>query len=262
MADPWQTLPPMRYAGRDGPALRVPRRAPRRGPARASCSPSSRRTWCGSRCSPAGAARVGAPGRSSAARATSAPRGATARTSPSSPAPSRGRRRRRRAAAAHRPRSPRGDARAVRAALVAPDGAPLFEDHPELGYRFARGGGRGVRHTLRRDLDEVVPGPGRGERDARPAPPPLPAAPRRRARVRRRARRPALQAPAGRPHARPRRHATGLLYDTGAEATFDLGSEIDHYLGPYRYAELQATELDAYVLIGPALPTWCAACRT
>ena len=34
---------------------------------------------------------------------------------------------------------------------------------------------------------------------------------------------------------------------------FDFGSEIDHYLGPYRYAEFQATELDAYVLVGPAL---------
>lgn len=134
-----------------------------------------------------------------------------------------------------------------------PDGAPLFEDHPELGYRFARDGARGVRHTLRRDVDEVVLGLGEvsGGIDRH---------------ARRYRLRPGDALGYDAEHADPlykhlpvaltlgrAGHATGLLYDTGAESTFDFGSEVDHYLGPYRYAEFQARELDAYVLVGPAL---------
>ena len=135
-----------------------------------------------------------------------------------------------------------------------PAGEPLFADHPELGYRVATDGGRGVRHTLRRDLGEVFLGLGEASGtldrhhrrfrlrpgdalgyDAELADPlykHLPVVL-------------ALNA-AG--------HASGVMYDSGAEATFDLGSEVDHYLGPYRYAQFRATELDAYVVIGPALP--------
>jgi alpha-glucosidase len=133
-------------------------------------------------------------------------------------------------------------------------GEPLFADHPELGYRFATDGGRGVRHTLRRDLGEVYLGLGEASGaldrhhrrfrlrpgdalgyDAELADPlykHLPVV--------------LTLSPAG--------HASGILYDSGAEATFDLGSEVDHYLGPYRYAQVQASELDAYVWVGPALP--------
>src|SRR5690606_6734679 len=103
----------------------------------------------------------------------------------------------------------------------------------------------GVRHTLRRDVDEVVlglgevsggidrharryrlrPGDALGY-DAQQADPLYKHLP--------------VALTLGRAG-----HATGLLYDTGAEATFDFGSEVDHYLGPYRYAEFQAGELDA-----------------
>jgi alpha-glucosidase len=134
-----------------------------------------------------------------------------------------------------------------------PGGEPLFADHPELAYRMATDGGRGLRHTLRRDLGDVYLGLGEasGTLDRH----------HRRYRLR-----PGdalgYDAELADPLYKhlpvvlslsPSGHAGGVLYDSGAEATFDLGSEIDHYLGPYRYAQLQATELDAYVLIGPAL---------
>jgi alpha-glucosidase len=135
-----------------------------------------------------------------------------------------------------------------------PGGEGLFADHPEGGYRIATDGGRGVRHTLRRDLGDVYLGLGEasGTLDRH----------HRRYRLR-----PGdalgYDAELADPlykhlpvvlSLNPAGHASGILYDSGAEATFDLGSEVDHYLGPYRYAQLQATELDAYVLIGPALP--------
>jgi alpha-glucosidase len=135
-----------------------------------------------------------------------------------------------------------------------PGGEGLFADHPEGGYRVATDGGRGVRHTLRRDLGDVYLGLGEasGTLDRH----------HRRYRLR-----PGdalgYDAELADPLYKhlpvvltlnPAGHASGILYDSGAEATFDLGSEVDHYLGPYRYAQLQATELDAYVLIGPALP--------
>lgn len=135
-----------------------------------------------------------------------------------------------------------------------PDGTPLLCDHPELAYRHAGVGRRGVRHTLRRDPEEVYLGLGEAS------------------------------GPLDRHHRRFRLwpgdalgydaersdplykhlpfvttltrdgHAVGLLYDTGAQSVFDLGCEIDHYDGPFRYAELRARELDLYVLVGPGLP--------
>ena len=135
-----------------------------------------------------------------------------------------------------------------------PDGTPVLADLPQLAYRSAAGGGRGVRHTLRREasetflgLGEVSGGIDRHHRRYRLRPGDalgydaefsdplykhLPFV--------------ASLTAAG--------HAAGVLYDTGAEAVFDLGSEIDNYVGPYRYAEFRAHELDLYVLMGPSLP--------
>jgi len=46
----------------------------------------------------------------------------------------------------------------------------------------------------------------------------------------------------------------GVLYDTLAPATFDLGCEYDNYHGFYRYAEIEDGDLDYYVFVGPTLP--------
>ncbi len=134
-----------------------------------------------------------------------------------------------------------------------PDGTPVLVDHPELAYRAAAAGGRGVRHTLRRDPADVYLGLGEvsGALDRH----------HRRYRLR-----PGdalgYDAACSDPLYKhlpvalsltPAGHAAGLLYDSGAAATFDFGSEIDHYVGPYRYAEFAAHELDLYVSIGPAL---------
>ena len=134
-----------------------------------------------------------------------------------------------------------------------PDGTPVLSDHRELAYRHAASAGRGVRHTLRRDPAELYLGLGEvsGTLDRH----------HRRYRLRPSD---ALGYDAERsdplykhlPIAlslTPSGHAAGLLYDSGAEAVFDFGSEIDHYVGPYRYAQFAATELDLYVLMGPVL---------
>lgn len=250
MADPWRSLPPLRFAGRDGPRFvfraddgpaRVVLTVAEEDVVRVQVQPLGRalvtRTW-------AVVGRLGDVGREGRDREDLA---AFACPEPS---------------AAHeagvlRLRTGRL-ALEVREAPFAvrwtlPDGAPLFDDHPELAYRVAAGGGRGVRHTLRRDLGAPVYGVGEasGALDRR----------HRRFRLR-----PgdALGYDAG--HAdplykhlpivltlSPAGHASGLLYDTGAETILDLGCEVDHYLGPYRYAELRATELDLYVIAGPAL---------
>ncbi len=251
MADPWQSLPPMRFAGREGPRLVF---AATRGAARVVITVVEEDV-VRVQVQPAGVARVdrtwaivgragdvGAEGRDredlsvfalpeprveETVDAVTIANGRFTLTADLHPF-------------------------ALRWSLA--DGVPLFEDHPEAAYEHASDGGRGLRHRLRRDPDEVVLGLGE------------------------------VSGPIDR-HGRRYRlrpgdalgydaelsdplykhlpvvftltqggHATGLLYDTGAETTFDLGSEIDHYLGPYRYAEVQATELDLYVLIGPALP--------
>ena len=134
-----------------------------------------------------------------------------------------------------------------------PDGSVVLEDHPELAYRSACDGGRGVRHTLRRDPHEVFLGVGEasGGIDRH----------HRRHRLRPTD---ALGYDAERSDPlykhlpivlslTPDGHAAGLLYDTGAETTVDLGSEIDHYVGPFRSTEVRAFELDLYVMLGPAL---------
>lgn len=135
-----------------------------------------------------------------------------------------------------------------------PDGAVLLRDHQRLAYRYATPpAARGIRHTLVRDLAEVYLGLGEvsGEidkhhrrhrlapkdalgYDARDADPLYKHIPYY-----------ATLTPAG--------HAVGLLYDSGAEAVFDFGSEVDNYHGKFRYAELDARELDYYVLFGPRL---------
>jgi alpha-glucosidase len=53
----------------------------------------------------------------------------------------------------------------------------------------------------------------------------------------------------------PGGHAVGLLYDVNSTAVFDFGSEVDNYVGRYRYAEFAARELDYYVMVGPELST-------
>lgn len=135
------------------------------------------------------------------------------------------------------------------------DGRVVMRDHPELAYLLRTPyGARGIRHTLRRDPQEVILGLGevsgdlnRHHRryrlrpgdalgyDARDADPlykhwPL-----------------VFSLP-------PHGAASGLLYDSGAEATFDFGSEIDHYLGPYRSAEFAARHLEFYLLLEPSVP--------
>jgi alpha-glucosidase len=45
--------------------------------------------------------------------------------------------------------------------------------------------------------------------------------------------------------------AYGMLYDTLAPVTFDLGCEHDNYHGFYRYAEIDDGDLDYYVFVGP-----------
>ena len=132
-----------------------------------------------------------------------------------------------------------------------PDGTPVLTDHPELAYRARPDGGRGVRHTLRRDRAERFYGLGEASgpldrhhrrvrlrpsdalgydaRDAGPLYKHLPIV----------------------LSLTPEGHAAGLLYDHGAEAVVDLGAEVDHYVGPYRYAEFAARELDCYLLVGP-----------
>jgi hypothetical protein len=239
----------MRFEGRDGPAAGV------RGGGAPACGADAARGRRGAAAwYPTGAPRGRAPGPSSAARATSAPAGATATTWPSSAAPIRptidGERLRLRTDRFVLEVTPAPFA--LRWSL--PGGEGLFADHPEARYRVATDGGRGVRHTLRRDLGDVYLGLGEasGTLDRH----------HRRYRLR-----PGdalgYDAELADPlykhlpvvlSLNPAGHASGILYDSGAEATFDLGSEVDHYLGPYRYTQLQATELDAYVLIGPALP--------
>ncbi len=148
-----------------------------------------------------------------------------------------------------------------------PDGAPLLSDHPELAYRHATPGPhargavadsappRGVRHTLTRDLDEIYLGLGEvsGELDRH----------HRRYRL---LPKDALgyEAQFSDPLYKhmpvyttltPAGHAVGLLYDAQSSAVFDFGSEVDNYIGKFRYAEFAARELDYYVLIGPDLPT-------
>ncbi|MFT4172595.1 MAG: glycoside hydrolase family 31 protein [Rhodocyclaceae bacterium] len=47
--------------------------------------------------------------------------------------------------------------------------------------------------------------------------------------------------------------AFGLFYDTCADCTFDLGREISHYHGPYRYFMADAGDLDYYFIAGPSI---------
>jgi len=135
-----------------------------------------------------------------------------------------------------------------------PSGAPLLDDHPELAYRHS-GSGRGVRHTLVRDLAELYLGLGEvsGELDKH----------HRRYRL---SPKDALGYDAQ--YSDPlykhmpvyttltsEGHAVGLLYDMGSRAVFDFGSEVDNYVGKFRYAEFASRDLDYYVLVGPGLPT-------
>ncbi len=137
-----------------------------------------------------------------------------------------------------------------------PDGSQLLADHDAKAYRtVSTSGSRGIRHTLRRHMSELYLGLGE------------------------------VSGPLNRHHRRyrlrpcdalgydaenadplykhipsyltltPAGHAVGLLYDTGAEASFDFGREVDNYEGFYRYAEFAARELDYYVLIGPEVST-------
>lgn len=53
---------------------------------------------------------------------------------------------------------------------------------------------------------------------------------------------------------RPDGRASAVLIDTAAEATFDLGAEVDNYHGPYRTLELAEEALDLWFLAGPDLP--------
>lgn len=45
--------------------------------------------------------------------------------------------------------------------------------------------------------------------------------------------------------------AYGLFYDNLAASVFDLGCEIDNYLGPYRTFEVEGGDLDYYLMMGP-----------
>lgn len=45
----------------------------------------------------------------------------------------------------------------------------------------------------------------------------------------------------------------GLFYDTLSDCTFDLGCEVSHYHGDYRYFEAEHGDLDLYVVAGPSL---------
>lgn len=138
--------------------------------------------------------------------------------------------------------------------VTLPDGSVLARDHPTLAYRTATNAGtRGIRHTLVRDLSEAYLGLGEAS------------------------------GPLNRHHRRFRLrptdalgydalnsdplykhilacvtltrqgHAVGIVYDTGAEAVFDFGSQLDNYHGYFRYTELAARELDYYVLVGPSV---------
>ena len=138
------------------------------------------------------------------------------------------------------------------------DGRLVHSDHPELAYALrpgnAEGPARGIRHTLRRDPQEVVLGLGEvsGELDRH----------HRRYRLR-----PGdalgYDAHYGDPLYKhwplvftlaPHGAASGLLYDSGAEARFDFGSEIDNYFGPYRLAEFDARHLEFYLLLEERVP--------
>ena len=139
-----------------------------------------------------------------------------------------------------------------------PSGAVLLSDHPYLAYRHAPAAlqgpvPRGIRHTLNRDLDEMFLGLGEvsGELDRH----------HRRYRL---TPKDALgyDAQYSDPLYKhmpvyttltPAGHAVGLLYDVAATAVFDFGSEVDNYVGKYRYAEFAARELDYYVMVGPDL---------
>ena len=252
MADPWRTLPPMRFAGREGPRLVFVATAG--GPERAVVTVVEEDV-VRVQVQPAGRARLGRTWAVVGRAGDVVPEGrdredlmAFACPEPAVDVTPAGVRLRTGRLALEIGLDPF----ALRWSL--PDGTPLFEDHPELGYRVATAGGRGLRHTLRRDPREVVLGVGEASGDLDRH--------HRRYRLR-----PGdalgYDAAASDPLYKhlpiaftltPAGHAWGLLYDTGAETALDLGCEIDHYLGPYRYAELQATELDLYVLIGPALP--------
>lgn len=137
-------------------------------------------------------------------------------------------------------------------------GERLLGDHPQLAYRHAPAAQpqtvpRGIRHTLTRDLDEIYLGLGEvsGELDKH----------HRRYRL---SPKDALgyDAQYSDPLYKhmpvyttltPAGHAIGLLYDVAAAAVFDFGSEVDNYVGKYRYAEFAARDLDYYVLVGPSL---------
>ena len=43
----------------------------------------------------------------------------------------------------------------------------------------------------------------------------------------------------------------GCFYDSVAEATFDLGAEMDNYHGPYRHFVAEAADLDMWMIAGP-----------
>jgi len=45
----------------------------------------------------------------------------------------------------------------------------------------------------------------------------------------------------------------GLLYDTAADCTFDMGRELDNYHGRYRYFVAEHGDLDYYFVAGPAI---------
>mmetsp|Transcript_29426 Transcript_29426/g.49501 ORF Transcript_29426/g.49501 Transcript_29426/m.49501 type:complete len:817 (+) Transcript_29426:2-2452(+) len=47
--------------------------------------------------------------------------------------------------------------------------------------------------------------------------------------------------------------AYGILYDTYAHCTFDMGNEIDAYHGPYRYFHGEDGDVDYYLLFGPTV---------
>lgn len=135
--------------------------------------------------------------------------------------------------------------------LRLPDGSVLLADHPTLGYRYAAP--RGMRHYLKRQRDEVYYGLGEvsGPLDKH----------HRRYRL---SPTDALgyQAELSDPlykhipivlSLNPAGQAAAILYDTASAMTVDLGAEIDNYHGPYRYVELEAGELDYYLIAGPEL---------
>lgn len=139
-----------------------------------------------------------------------------------------------------------------------PSGERLLSDHSHLAYRHAPAAQhppapRGIRHTLTRDLDEIYLGLGEvsGELDRH----------HRRYRL---SPKDALgyDAQYADPLYKhmpvyttltPAGHAIGLLYDVASTAVFDFGSEVDNYVGKYRYAEFAARDLDYYVMVGPDL---------